>query len=64
MQNKKTLEYREIFPYAVSPFRLLYYDLVTLSLLFFIFFGFAEVSLSFILIFLSSHSLPFDEVIV
>ena len=26
MQNKKTSEYREIFPYAVSPFHLLCFD--------------------------------------
>ena len=26
MKNLKTSEYREIFPYAVSPFRLLCFD--------------------------------------
>ena len=63
MKNKKTSKYKEIFPYAVSPFHLLCSDPIFsqwpvttsffLSLLFFIFSGFAEISLFFILIFLT-----------
>ena len=69
MQNKNTSEYSEIFPYAISPFRLLRSDPIfsqwptTTSLSLFLFFFLVCQDLS-IFHFDLSHSLPFDEVIV
>ena len=69
MQNKNTSEYSEIFPYAISPFRLLRSDPIfsqwptTTSLSLFLFYFLVCQDLS-IFHFDLSHSLPFDEVIV